>query len=547
MYGGGLGGVAAALAAARSGASVLLAVPGEWVGGQVSAQAVPPDEHPWIESFGCSASYRRFRAAVRRFYMQQYPVAARFREHPAFNPGRGNVGPLTHEPYVAQLVLESELYPWMSRGRLRVLKRTTLAGVDLDGDHIASITVTRADGVHEQHRARYFLDASELGDLVEASGAEHVFGAEGRDETGELHAPPVADPYDQQAVTWAMIVGYVPGGDFTIERPEQYTFWRDYRPEFWPGPFLGWQVSDYVTHRERSRPLFTDEVHESGLRYDLWSSRRILESGQFDDEWESDLSAAVWPMMDYFDRPLLGVPPEEQALALEGARQLSLSLIHWIQTEAPRHDGGYGYPELRPRGDLTGTADGLAMEPYIRESRRIRARFTVTEAHIGVESRPTGPERFADTVGIGAYRMDLHPSTSGRNSVDIDTWPFQIPLGALLPQRLDNLIAAAKNIGTTHITSGAYRVHPIEWSIGEAAGALAAYCVTERTTPVRVHEDERLLDDFQQVLAARLGVPLDWPEIGALTPTRRFGYVPPASAAHGNSENPERQEERSPR
>jgi hypothetical protein len=45
-------------------------------------------------------------------------------------------------------------------------------------------------------------------------------------------------------------------------------------------------------------------------------------------------------------------------------------------------------------------------------------------------------------------------------------------LGALIPIRMENLLPAAKNIGTTHITNGCYRMHPVEWNIGEAAGAL---------------------------------------------------------------------------
>ncbi|WP_214109397.1 FAD-dependent oxidoreductase [Acrocarpospora catenulata] len=293
------------------------------------------------------------------------------------------------------------------------------------------------------------------------------------------------------------------------------------------GPFLGWDVSDFVTHEARHRPLFTDEVHESGLRYDLWSSRHILAGEQLVGTWESDLTASVWPMMDYFDRPLLGVSAAEREAALEGARQLSLSLVYWIQTEAPRHDGGVGYPGVRPRPGISGTADGLAREPYIREARRIRAQFTITEPHVGVEARDgrIGSEVFHDTVGIGAYRIDLHPSTSGRNTLDIDTWPFQIPLGALIPQRVGNLLAAAKNIGTTHITNGAYRVHPVEWSIGEAAGALAAFCVAHRIVPTQVREDHRLLGEFQRHLNTQLDVPLEWPRVGALTPMSRFGYV----------------------
>ena len=58
------------------------------------------------------------------------------------------------------------------------------------------------------------------------------------------------------------------------------------------------------------------------------------------------------------------------------------------------------------------------------------------------------------------------------------TLPFQIPLGALIPIECDNLLAACKNINTTHLSNGAYRLQPVEWSIGEAAGSLAAYCVS---------------------------------------------------------------------
>jgi hypothetical protein len=90
--------------------------------------------------------------------------------------------------------------------------------------------------------------------------------------------------------------------------------------------------------------------------------------------------------------------------------------------------------------------------------------------------------------------------------------PFQIPLGALLPIRMRNLLPANKNIGTTHITNGAYRLHPVEWNIGEAAGALAARCLYTGEPPHAVRDKADLLQDFQAVLTRR-GVELAWPEI----------------------------------
>ncbi len=92
-------------------------------------------------------------------------------------------------------------------------------------------------------------------------------------------------------------------------------------------------------------------------------------------------------------------------------------------------------------------------------------------------------ETFGDSVGVGCYRIDLHPSAGGTNYIDISSLPFQIPLGALIPKRIENLLPACKNIGTTHITNGCYRLHPVEWNIGEAAGALAAFAIAKKTTP----------------------------------------------------------------
>ena len=206
------------------------------------------------------------------------------------------------------------------------------------------------------------------------------------------------------------------------------------------------------------------------------------------------------------------MPEDEAAPHGAAARELSLCLLHWLQTEAPREDGGTGFPGLRLRGDLVGdTPDGLAQALYVRESRRIRGERQVVEQDIAFDVRGEhGAVAFPDTVGVGAYRIDLHPSTGGDPYIDIPCCPFQIPLGALVPVRLDNLLAAAKDIATTHITNGAYRLHPVEWNVGEAAGALAAFCAARGTVPRAVRADARLLEDFQRELVAA-GVELAWP------------------------------------
>ena len=78
-----------------------------------------------------------------------------------------------------------------------------------------------------------------------------------------------------------------------------------------------------------------------------------------------------------------------------------------------------------------------------------------------------------------------------------------------MPVRLRNLIAAAKNIGTTHITNGCFRLHPVEWNIGEAAGALAAFCLEQGKSAAAIHGDADLRSSLQRGLLSD-GVPLSW-------------------------------------
>jgi hypothetical protein len=526
IIGGGLGGVSATLAAARLEAKVILVEELDWLGGQLTSQAVPPDEYPWIEYLTASQSYAKFRETIRDYYRRHMPLTDAARARVRLNPGQGNVSSLCHEPWVAVKAIDEMLAPHVAAGRVTVLRKHRILNAETDGDRIRAVYVRDlATETELALIAPIFVDATEIGDLLDMADVEHVIGGEAQSETGELHALPEADPFDQQAITWCMAADYLPGEDHTIEKPADYERLKTLQLDCWPGPQLSWTLSDFVTHQPRERPLFVGPTDTDSL-YDLWHARRIAYRKNFlPGSYASDITLANWPQMDYWEKPVVGVPAEAQALALAEARQFSLAFFYWMQTDAPRHDGGYGYRGLRLRGDVLGTIDGLAKQAYYREGRRIRAEFTVLEQHIGVEARPgqSGAERFADSVGIGAYRIDLHPSTRGRNTVDIDSFPFQIPLGALLPVRVENLLPACKNLGTTRITNGAYREHATEWSIGEAAGTLAAFSLA-RNQPLRaVRADKNLLGDFQRTLEAQ-GVLLAWPSFGALTPVQRIGY-----------------------
>lgn len=516
VLGGGLGGVAAALTAAQLGRTAVIVESTNWLGGQLTAQAVPSDEHPWIETEHVSPTYGELRSRIRDYYRRAYPVSPQDKADPLLNPGLGNVSRLCVEPRVSVAVIDELLAPYVSAGRITILRQHVADEVFVDGDFITAVTVQSATtGTRTHIKAALFADATELGDLLEAGGVEHVIGAESHDETGERYAADVADPLDQQAITWCFPLEYRPGEDHTIEPPASYKHWKTHSDPFWPGPQLSWEKIDIRTMTSKVNRIFEGDIDTEHVP-DLWHFRRIRARTQFDAPIDTDITLVNWPNVDYWEAPLIGpgLDVHDRHRALRRCRELSLSYLHWMQTEAPRHDGGQGYPGLRLRPDLVGTEDGLAQHAYIRESRRIRARFTVAEQHVAVVDRPhgDGAEQFSDSVGIGHYNIDLHPSTAGINYVNLECYPFQIPLGALVPVRMRNLLPANKNIGTTHLTNGCYRVHPVEWSIGEAVGALTALCVSEKTEPHAVSDDTRRTEDLQRLLTGTLRVPVRWPE-----------------------------------
>ena len=527
ILGGGVGGVAASLAAARLGHRTVLASTHRWLGGQLTTQGVPPDEHPWIEMFGATESYRTLRQSVREYYRRHCPLTDRARRDPYLNPGNAWVSRLAHEPHVAARVIDALLAPYEASGDLLILREYRPAGVTVDRDRVRGVSLLGPDGQTVTITAGYVLDATELGEALALGAIEHVVGAESQAESGEPHAAALADPMNQQSFTWVFALEHRPGEDHTTSRPTMYDFWRTYRAPFWPAPQLSW-VYPHPKTLQPVRPMldFDDPAQAYTGRFgplpvppedrvNFWTYRRILDARNF-EHGARDVTIVNWPQNDYWLRPLVGIDADAHREALAGAKQLSLCLLHWLQTEAPRPQGGTGFPGLRLHCETFGTPDGMAQEAYVRESRRIRAEFTVKEQHLSVEARgDRGPVKFPDTVGIGAYRIDLHPSTGGDSYIDLDAWPFQIPLGALIPVRVENLLPAAKNIGTTHVTNGCYRLHPVEWNIGQAAALLAAFCLRRGESPRAVRNTPALLEDFQRMIVAE-GIELDWPGIHLL-------------------------------
>jgi hypothetical protein len=342
------------------------------------------------------------------------------------------------------------------------------------------------------------LDATDHGDLFVLTATTYAAGAESRAETGEPSAPERSDRGCVQSFTFPFAVEFRPGENHTIAKP------RDYEANRLAQPY-----SLSATPWQPNAPSYLMFEPTPNTYGPFFTYRRILDARTFDDPRVAhDVAVINWPSNDFRGATLIDSRPAQQAEILEQARRLSLGFLYWLQTEAPRDDGGAGYPELAPRPDVMGSANGLSQAPYIREGRRLRAVRTIREQDISRAGQP-GPRaaRFDDAVGIGYYPIDLHGC--GKETMSIPTRPFQIPLGALVPVRTANLLAAGKNIGTTHITNGAYRLHPVEWSVGEAAAVVAVFCQRVGAPPQavvgRLDHVRRL-----QLLLLDQGIPLYW-------------------------------------
>ena len=425
IVGASFGGVSAALAAARAGRRVVLTEETGWIGGQATAQGVPLDEHPWIERYGSSESYRQFRRNVREYYRRNYPLTEQSRADRAFNPGAGWVSALCFEPKVGRAVLDEMLAPYLSAGRILLVLHHRPVAVQADGDLIRAVTL-QSTGTGEllTVAADYVLDATDLGELLELGKIEHVIGAEAHDETGEPTALEQADPLRQQGFTHLVAVDYRPGEDHTIERPPDYARFRDgfaslvgmsddpalkQRRLFAAGMADPTQSARSLGHADDHEARGGGVVRRAAApsqpyQFCIWNFRRVLCAANFlPGAVDSDVTMLM-SGNEYRGGVLCGVPAPDAAANREAARRMSLALVHFLQTEVePGYGGGRGFPGIRPRPDVFDTADGLAVQPYIRESRRICAEYTVTERsfHREQPGRQAAPERFRRRRGGG--------------------------------------------------------------------------------------------------------------------------------------------------
>ncbi len=364
---------------------------------------MPPDENGGLRDNkgGGTRRYRDFRERVRNYYRRNYPLTDAAKNNPKLNPGGGEVSPLCFEPRVGLAALNEMLAPHRTTGIVRELMNHKPVAADVQGDGVRAITLR---DIRENREitisADYIIDATELGDLLPLTKTEHVTGAESKQQTNEPHAPDTPQPQNIQSFTWCLR-GRVRSNRWaritrSISRP-QYDRWRDYTPHLtppWTGKLLSWTYCLPHPVKPSTRVLFRDEAAKG--QGNFWEYRKIIRNDIYTAEKPHEATMVNWPMNDYWEHGVIDRPAEDVAIFLEESRQLSLSLMYWMQTEAPRPDGKQGYRGLYLRPDLLGTKDGLAMARIIANrggSRRCSPSRKTRSARKREKICPKGPSR----------------------------------------------------------------------------------------------------------------------------------------------------------
>ena len=448
VWGGGTGGVAAALQAARGGADTLLLTPGAWLGGMVSAAGVCcPDGNelsPW----------------------QTGLWGAFLRELQRREPGgldHNWVSCFGYRPATAEAVLRD----WCrAEPRLRWWPSTNLAAIRRRGARIEAIELCRGERTIRLD-LQLLIDGSDRGDTFALADVPFRFGWEAQEQWGEPSAPsrqrletePFFRQQPVQSPTWVVM------GQLAADRP--------------PG-------SDSAGPHQPLPAPFTDAAAAFGLERTITYGRLpgglvMLNWPLHGNDWHQGLGE------------LFGPDPQRRQAVYGAMRAHSQAFAAALQAAS----GGWlraaaCFPSHGARDSQLSGADALALMPYWREGRRLVGRELVREqdllpqaagASIAPPSR--GDDGQLSAIAVGNYANDHHyPGPDWPLAPKSCRWggrwsgtPFTIPYGALVSAVVDNLLAADKGTSTSHMANGATRLQPLILNTGQAAGAAAALCI----------------------------------------------------------------------
>ena len=433
VIGGGTGGTAAAIQAARMGVKTILIEPTSMLGGMLTAAGVScTDGNDQLSS----GIWEEFRQAL----YHHYGVS---------RLNTGWVSNTNFEPHVGDSIFKA----WDAREKnLTIFFRYDFDKIQKKANKVTAarfLSTQKNDKSSLNIKAKIIIDATELGDVLAAAGAGYNLGMDDPAVSGEKEAIEKNDII--QDLTWAAILkDYGANVDKTIDKPRNY------------------ESNKYYC-------CCTDAPCEGKS----WNGDKIkmLEYGKLPRSAgvTHDKYMLNWPLNgnDYYVNAVEQTYGQ-RATSYEQARQQTLGFIYFIQTELGMKNIGLADDELD---------NGLALIPYNREARRMKGLIRMNINHIKI---PYAHTLYRTGISVGDYPVDHHHAQYPGKLPALEFPPipsFTIPMGCLIPEKVEGLIVCEKGISVTNIVNGTTRLQPVVLLTGQAAGVLAATSIKEGKKP----------------------------------------------------------------
>ncbi|OWY64108.1 FAD-dependent oxidoreductase [cyanobacterium TDX16] len=455
VVGGGTGGTAAAIQAARSGAKTMLVSEFPWLGGMLTSAGVSvPDGNELVAwQTGLWGAFLR--------ELQQCQPEGLDHSWVSFFSFDPRIGAQIFARWVQELPNLTWLVGQVPQAVLR-------QGDRIFGVEFAEFTVT----------AEITIDATELGDLLALAEIPYRWGWEWRSQWGEPSAPiapnELTTKYPVQAPTWVGLMQDFGNAIAPVILPPP-----SYNPEIFAGAWESYGAEQFLNYGRLPGNLFMLNWPICGNDYGEGLDQ-LVTSTTARSEF---LQESLWHTQGF---------------------------LHYIQTQLGRRYGlAEGvFPSYANRVGAYSRAPlhhsgAYALHPYYRESRRVVGMAMVREQDIlplaegRVAALPVDSIDKVNAIAIGNYANDHHyPGFDFPLQAKSIRWggrwtgtPFTIPYHCLIPAAIDGFLACEKNISVSHIANGATRLQPVVMNLGQAAGMAAAMCISRgcqpRELPVR--------------------------------------------------------------
>ncbi len=428
VLGGGTGGTAAAIQAARMGRKVILTEATTWLGGMLTAAGVSAvDGNHHLPS----GLWAEFRNALYKKYGGEKQVSTGWVSNTLFEP---HIGDSIFKNMAQQLSSLTILYQHQPIGSVST-------GQQIEGAVIRNLITNRSIVV----LAQQVIDATELGDFLAMAKVPYNIGMEANNTTGENIPVPATNDIIQD-LTWVGILkDYGAKADCTITRPAGYD----------PTEFDG-SNTNYYFDKSRKAPNV--------------DAKKMLDYGKLPNK-KYMLNWPIFGNDTYLN--IIELSEADRKKELEKAKQTTLRFIYFIQHEL-------GFKHLGLTDDEFPSSDRLALIPYHREGRRMEGLVRFNVRHIATPYT-IGEPIYRTGISVGDYPVDHHHKKNPLAPQHLEFYPvpsFSVPLGALIPKNTAGLIVAEKGISVSNLANGTTRLQPCVLLTGQAAGTLAALGVS---------------------------------------------------------------------